>query len=106
MSSNRNDRISTADKSRNPSRSEIRAAIADTQGFIDQFVRLKAVVFCGGSAKIAKPYLDCHDAKMLATYHTGAKAFNRPIFRKHIFATFREAAAIIAPRRQRITIHR
>ena len=89
--------ISTADKSRNPNRSEIVAARADTQAFIDQFVRLKAVVFCGGSAKIAMRYLDCHDAKVLATYHTGAKAFNRPNLKKDIVATFRKANALLDP---------
>jgi hypothetical protein len=89
--------ISTADKSRNPSRSEIIAAVPDTQAFINQFVRLKAVIFCGGSAKIAMPYVDCHDAKKLATYHTGAQAYNRPLLRKHIVATFQKANALLAP---------
>src|ERR1700687_587849 len=69
--------ISTATKSRNPSRSEIIAAVPDTQAFINQFVRLKAVIFCGSSAQIAMPYVDCHGAKMLATFHTGAQSYNR-----------------------------
>lgn len=92
--------VSTADKNRNATAADIRAAIADTQAWIDALPSLAVVVFCGRKAQQAIPHLHLSSrVHVFATFHTGAMAFNRPAYREHILQTFRAAADVICPRR-------
>ena len=75
-----------------PTDSQIRDAIPDTAQFIQSFVALKAIVFCGGSAKYAMKRLTLGSLKVFPTYHTGRKAFNRPRLQNHIRSTFCDLA--------------
>lgn len=88
--------VSTADKNRNATTSDIRAAIADTQAWIEALPSLQVIVFCGRKAQRAISHLKLPPGiKVLATFHTGAMAFNRPAYREHLLRTFRSAADII-----------
>lgn len=50
--------LSTKDRSINPTHLHIRASLGDTLEFIECFQGLRAIVFCGASAKYAMAQLD------------------------------------------------
>jgi hypothetical protein len=79
----------------NPKTSEIFSAVSHTQAFINAFSALDVVVFCGTSAKIAMPRLNCGRATVMATFHTGARSYRVLYQRAHIEMTFHFAAAIL-----------
>jgi hypothetical protein len=69
--------LSTPTKSVNPKRADIRAAIDDTRRFIAEFKGLRAIVFCGGSAKYSRAQLNLDHNGQFSTYHTGDRAYHR-----------------------------
>jgi hypothetical protein len=80
--------ISTADRNQNATISQVRLAAKDTQGFLNLLPELRAVTFCGRRAQVAERYLSIK-ARTFRTFHPGAMAYNRPILREHIHATFK-----------------
>ena len=84
--------VSTVDENRNVSGAQIRAAVADTQAFMDCLPNLAVTVFCGRSAQRAAGLLQFPSGvRVLSTFHPGAQSFNRPKLREHVLATFAEA---------------
>jgi hypothetical protein len=86
--------LSTPERSVNPTRAQIKAALPATLDFIGRFHNLRVIVFCGGSARYAMKNLDIGSVKKLGTYHTGNRAFHR--FREHIRETFKAASELAA----------
>ena len=87
--------VSSIDRNRNASPSQIREAIPFTQAFIEQLRELKVVVLCGRRAQLAEASLTSK-ATVLKTFHPGAMSYNRLALRQHIHATFAEARAAIS----------
>jgi hypothetical protein len=86
--------LSTPERSVNPTRAQIKAALPATLDFIGRFHNLRVIVFCGVSARYAMKKLDTGSVKKLGTYHTGNRAFHR--FREHIRETFKAASELAA----------
>lgn len=87
--------VSTINSNKNASPAQIRSAIPYTQDFIDLLTNLRAIVFCGRRAQIARPLLKL-DCKVFETYHPGAMAYNRRYCRDHLHATFAQVGRIIS----------
>ena len=84
--------LSIPTKSMNPKHVDIRNAIDDTRRFIAEFGGLRAIVFCGGSAKYSRTQLKLDHDGQFSTYHTGNRAYHR--YRHHIRETFRAVAKL------------
>lgn len=84
--------LSTPMQNVNPSRENIRGAIDDTRRFIAEFHDLRAIVFCGKSAKYSKALLNLEHEGQFSTYHTGNRASR---YRPHVRDTFRVVAELI-----------
>jgi len=88
--------VSTAEFNRNATYRDVINAAPDTQAFIDAFLDLRVVVFCGGVAKSAIKHLNFPARVTIKeTYHTGAQAYNHERIRRHIWTTFKEVADIV-----------
>lgn len=87
--------VSTSDRNRNASPTQIRMAAPETNAFIDLLPELRAVVFCGRRAQVAERYLTIR-MKSFRTFHPGAMAYNRPVYRKHLHDTFAAVRAQIS----------
>ena len=79
--------VSTIDRNKNASAAQIRAAAGYTQEFINLLPDLRAVVFCGRRAQIARPHLKI-DCEVFETFHPGAMAYNHQRCKDHMHATF------------------
>ena len=87
--------ISTREKNRNASSKDIRAALPDTQAFIELFPRLRTVVLCGRRAQRVELDLKLAEGvALLKTFHPGAMSYNRPANRLHMQEAFSQAAHI------------
>ena len=90
--------LSTKDKNRNATSAQIRAAIPDTQAFVDALPNLKAIVFCGRKAQRAIKCLRVPaTVTKFETFHTGAQAYNHQRRQKDIHETFRKVARLLYP---------
>ena len=90
--------VATRERNRNASSTQIKGARDFTQAFINCLPNLRAIVFCGRKAQIAKPLL-VFSARAFSTFHTGAMSFNRPAYRGHILSTFAEVSTEISRNR-------
>jgi hypothetical protein len=89
--------ISTAEKNRNATAQDIRAAVPGTQAFIDALPQLVAVVFCGQSAQRAAALVGLPPGvQAFLTYHPGAQSYYHAHLREHMEGTYRKVAALLA----------
>lgn len=89
--------VSSLDKNRNVTLRQIRESAPDTQAFIDMLPNLIVVVFCGGKAQRARPFLHFPPAVLvLSTFHPGAQSYNHGRCRDAIHATFKAAHDLIS----------
>ncbi|GAB5505925.1 MAG: hypothetical protein Rhirs2KO_10880 [Rhizobiaceae bacterium] len=79
--------VSTVTKNKNASAAQIRAAAGHTQAFIELLPHLKAIVFCGRRAQVARPLLRM-PCEVSETFHPGAMAYNRQHLREHMQRVF------------------
>lgn len=89
--------ISSSTMNRNATVAQVRAAVADTQSFVDRLNKLAVAIFCGKSAQRAIGKLRFPDhVRILRTFHPAARSFNRAVYRSHMLATFKEARKLAA----------
>ncbi len=87
--------VSTVDRNKNASLSQIRLAARDTQDFLNLLPELRAVTFCGRLAQRAERHLSIK-AQTFRTFHPGARAYNRLAFRDHMHETFKAVNSLIS----------
>ena len=87
--------ISTVDRNKNATPSQIRLAAPDTQDFLNLLPELRAVTFCGRRAQLAEPYLSIK-AQTFRTFHPGARAYNRLVCRDDMHGTFKAVNSLIS----------
>jgi hypothetical protein len=88
--------VSTRDQNRNGTPAQIRAAIPDTQAFVDELKSLKVVVYCGRNAQRARPHLKFpKGVHQLDTFHLANRSYSHDDQRENIRATFKQAYDLI-----------
>jgi uracil-DNA glycosylase len=89
--------VSTSHQNRNASARQITLALPETQAFLDRLSVVKAVVFCGRKAWLAKPGLQLPaNTSAFLTSHPGAQAYNHERHRVDIDQTFKAAYDLIS----------
>jgi hypothetical protein len=88
--------VSTIDRNRNATVSQIIEAIPYTQAFVDELKGLRVVVYCGRQAQRAQKSLRFPTGvHQLMTFHLSPEAFNHPRCRKDIQAKFKRAYVLV-----------
>jgi hypothetical protein len=88
--------VSTVDRNRNASRSQIVAALPRTRAFIERLRDLRVIVLAGRRAQIVRPLLRTPERVVcIETFHPGAMAYNRAELRAHMHGAFARARACI-----------
>jgi uracil-DNA glycosylase len=94
--------LSTPEKNENATDRHVRDAVPNTLRFVKELKNLQIIVFCGTKAHYAIGRLLLCDRtgmldrlKMLATWHTGSRAYNNAYKHDHIHDTFRHAKSLL-----------
>ena len=88
--------VSTFDRNRNASPSQIIDAIPKTHAFIERVRDLRVIIFGGRRAQIARLHVPVGaGVTCIETFHPGARAYNRAELRAHMHAAFARARGCI-----------
>ncbi len=90
--------VCTEEENRNATKRQILGALPETKAFIQKLQNLRVVVLCGRRAQWASESLRTFlptNVELKETFHPGAKAYNKPVLRRHMECTFTEVARII-----------
>ena len=89
--------VSSVLKNRNASSKQILDAIPETQAFLDRIPKLKAIVFGGRKAALAKAKLQLPaSVSAFVTFHPGAQSYNHERCRLHIAQTFQAVQTVVS----------